>query len=280
MRVALATAAHLPHGSEDDQVLITRMRAAGLAPTPVIWDADTDWTAFDAVIVRSVWDYHLKYARFLEWVDALDRAPLAVHNNPAVLRWNSDKRYMLELEQRGVRITRSRVVTRDDHISLEDILNSTGWRNVVIKPTVSSTGYETWFARAPCTSQDEQRFATQKTSMHVLVQEFAEGVRAGELSFVFLSHSYSHCVLKRAAGAEFRVHVEHGGSVQLHRPPAAQIEWAQRVMQAVPHPWTYARVDAVPEGDGLVLMELELLDPELFFKHEPAAAGRLISALA
>ena len=101
MRVGLATAAHLPGGSEDDQVLIYAMRQAGLEPIPVIWDQPQTWSAFDIVVLRSIWDYHLKYPRFLAWLDELDVAGVPVHNSTALVRWNADKKYMLELEQRA-----------------------------------------------------------------------------------------------------------------------------------------------------------------------------------
>ena len=279
MHIGLATAAHLPGGSEDDQVLIDALRAKGVTVSVAIWDQPAHWDRFNAVVIRSVWDYHLKYTRFLEWLDLLEATGANLYNPVEVIRWNADKRYMLDLERRGIRITPTRVLSASDDASLASVLRKTGWREAVVKPAVSSTGYETWFVNAPCGAADEHRFTTQRMAMDVLVQEFAPGVRDGELSFVFLAGQYSHCVLKRAAGTEFRIHVEHGGSVESHHPPTEQIQWAESVMDAVKEPWTYARVDAVADDDGLMLMELELLDPELFFKYKPSSTGLLISAL-
>lgn len=279
MRIALATAAHLPHGSEDDQVLIAAMQARGMQPVPVIWDADARWSDFDAVILRSIWDYHLKYARFLEWLDALDAAGVPVHNSTPLVRWNADKRYMIELEQRGVRITPTWLVPRSDQVGLADICAQTRWQRLVIKPTVASTGYETWMTDAPVTGEANDAFEKQKARMDVLVQEFASGVHAGEISLVFLGGRYSHAVIKRAAGSEFRVHIEHGGTVESIEPGNALIGWAEDVIATIDAPWTYARVDAVSDDRGPMLMELELLDPELFFKYHPPAAERMIAAL-
>ena len=279
MHIALATAAHLPNGSEDDQVLIEALRVRGVAVTTAIWDQPAHWDRFDAVVIRSVWDYHLKFTRFQEWLELLEATGANIHNTVDVIRWNADKRYMLDLEARGIRITPTRVLTASDEVSLERVLRSAGWREAVVKPAVSSTGYETWFVHTPSTAQDEGRFTRQRIRMDVLVQEFAPGVRDGELSFVFLAGQYSHCVLKRAAGTEFRIHVEHGGSVESHYPSDAHIAWAQSVMDAVTEPWTYARVDAVADDHGLMLMELELLDPELFFKYKPSSTSLLIDAL-
>lgn len=279
MRVALATAAHLPHGSEDDQVLMAGLRSADLAPVSVIWDRGTEWGSFDVVVLRSIWDYHLKYPRFLAWLAELDAAGVAVHNPTDVVRWNADKRYMLDLERAGVRITPTRLATARDDVSLRQIADEAGWRQLVIKPTVASTGYETWLTDAPVNAEAESRFQAQRARMDVLVQQFVPGVARGEVSLVFLGGGYSHSVLKRAAGQEFRVHIEHGGTVEPVLPARAQIEWAETVVSAAPRPWSYARVDAVDDGDGPVLMELELLDPELFFKYDAGAAQRLITAI-
>ena len=279
MRIALATAAHLPHCSEDDQVLIAAMRSAGLDPIPVIWDQPADWRAFDVIVLRSVWDYHLKYARFLDWLNELDRAGVPVFNPTDVVRWNADKRYMLELEQRGVRITPTVLASAAEGETLAAIAERTGWRHLVVKPTVASTGYETWMLDAPVTAPAEARFQAQRARMDVLVQEFASGVHQGELSLVFLNGTYSHAVVKRAAGDEFRVHIEHGGTVAAETPTTAEIEWASSVLAAAGQPWVYARVDAVRDAAGPMVMELELLDPELFFHYDEAAAGRLIAAI-
>jgi glutathione synthase/RimK-type ligase-like ATP-grasp enzyme len=279
MRVGLATAAHLPSGSEDDQVLIEAMRGAGFEPVPVIWDQPQDWAAFDVIILRSIWDYHLKYPRFLEWLDALDQTGVPVHNSTSLVRWNADKKYMLELEQKGVRITPSRIATAHDDVTLAGIAAETGWRSLVVKPTVASTGYETWLCETPVSAEAERQFSEQRRAMNVLVQEYAVGVQHGEISMVFLNGAYSHSVLKRAVGSEFRVHIEHGGTVETVVPDAARIAWAESVVAAAPEPWTYARVDLVTDTAGPLLMELELLDPELFFKYEPASAARLITSL-
>lgn len=275
-RIALATAAHYPELAPDDQVLRAAFRQRGLDTHAVVWDSDAAWESFDVVVTRSIWDYHLKYARFRSWLDELDAKRVPVHNPTDVLRHNSDKRYMVELERAGIRITPTEVVGREDSATLAGVMRARGWEGVVVKPTVASTGYETWMATAPCTLDDEARFAAQHASMDLLVQEFATGVKDGELSFVFIAGEYQHCIIKKAAGDEFRVHIEHGGTVDLFSPSFSDVEWARSVMETVEEGWTYGRVDAVRSDDGLMVMELELLDPELFFLFNPGACQPFI----
>jgi glutathione synthase/RimK-type ligase-like ATP-grasp enzyme len=270
MRIALATAEHLPGLSPDDQVLFEVLRERGVDVSAAVWDEDQDWSKFQTVVTRSIWDYHLKYPRYLRWLDDLDTAGVSVHNPTDVQRWNADKHYMLDVEARGVSITPTIV----NPSSLQEGVKASGWERVVVKPTVASTGYETWLIDAADAEKYEQQYGEQRKRMDVLVQEFAPGVAKGEMSFVFLGGEYSHAVLKRAAGDEFRIHVEHGGSVESFEPSTSQIDWASSVIDAIHEPWSYARVDAVSAEGGLVLMELEMLDPELFFLYDRKAAER------
>ena len=280
MRIALATAAQYPDLADDDRVLHQELKRRAIDTTPVIWDSEADWSAFDTVVVRSIWDYHLKYDKFGQWLNTLAALGTAVHNPLSVLRWNSDKRYLAELEQRGVRITPTRIIEQNSKAGLDSILAETGWTHYVVKPTVSSTGYQTWFAGTPVTDADRRQFAAQSASMDLLVQQFAEGVHRGERSFVFIAGAYTHCILKRAAANEFRVHIEHGGSVERTGATREEIGWAESVIAAWGESeWTYARVDAVADDSGLMLMELELLDPELFFSYDANAVERFIERI-
>jgi len=279
-RIALATAAHYPELAPDDQVLRAVLQRRGVDAEPVVWDSIVDWAQYDIVVARSIWDYHLKYNRYLQWLDALDESGAVVHNSTFLLRWNADKRYLLDLEYKRVRITPTRVVTHQDHAPLRDILEATGWLSAVIKPAVSSTGYETWVVGSAVTAEEEKRFERQRARMDVLVQEFARDVRHGEFSFVFIAGEYSHCILKRAATNEFRVHIEHGGTVESIEPTASQVQWARSVVATLgTEPWSYARVDAVRGIEGMSLMEFELLDPELFFTYNAAAAEKFADHL-
>ena len=280
MRIALATAAHLPQLSEDDNILYKELLRRGFDVEPVVWDSDADWSCYQVVITRSIWDYHRKYARFLEWLDALDASGACLYNPTPLERWNSDKHYMLDLETRGVRITPTRILDRGSSRSLASIIAETGWSRIVVKPAIASTGFETWQVDAPITSDDEQRLAKQNAAMDVLVQEFVPGIRDGERSFVFIGGEFTHCVLKKSAGEDFRIHIEWGGTVERIQPPATQIAWASSVLAAVGQPWMYGRVDAVlNDANELVLMELEMLEPELFFAYNSDATDRFIEQI-
>lgn len=281
MRIALATAAHLPQLSEDDNILYIELLRRGFDVDPVVWDSGANWSVYNTVVIRSVWDYHRKHPQFLAWLDELDRIGARVYNSTPLARWNSDKHYMLDLEKRGVRITPTRVLDRGGERSLAGVIEGTGWNSVVVKPAIASTGFETWQFEVPVTPDHEARFAKQVSEMDVLVQQFVAGIRNGERSFVFIDGEFTHCVLKKSAGDDFRIHIEWGGTVECIDPSAAQVAWATSVLAAVQHPWLYGRVDAVLNNAGEpVLMELEMLEPELFFAYDSDALDRFIEAIA
>ena len=194
--------------------------------------------------------------------------------NPApTLRWNLDKIYLRDLEQRGVAITPTAFPADGDRLT--DILSTRGWKDVVIKPRISAAGHRTMRLRG--TSPDA--LAAAQTEMDelnamggALVQSFLTAIETtGEWSFIFLGGHYSHAVLKRPGAGEFRVQEQYGGTAKGGQPPSGLVDQARLVMAAVDLPWLYARVDGCEVDGRLLLMELELLEPSLFLLDGPGA---------
>lgn len=280
-RVALATYDRAPGLAPDDRLLIPALKRCGVTAEPVVWSSDTtDWASFDAVVVRSCWDYHLHIDAFRAWLDRLEAIPVPVHNDPGLVRWNADKRYLLDLAQRGVPTIPTSVLLRNHPDDIDGVLADTGWRRFVIKPTISASGYETYALRAPLTGEARQAVARVTAVGDALVQPFVEEVsRDGEYSFTFIDAAYSHATLKRATAGEFRVQTEHGGSADPVSPPPELIEQAARVLGALDEAPLYARVDGVVRDNAFLLMELELIEPNLFLEFGTGAADRMARAI-
>jgi glutathione synthase/RimK-type ligase-like ATP-grasp enzyme len=280
--VALATARELAGLWAGDRLFLDELRRRGHEAAPLVWDDDeVDWRAWDVVVIRSCWDYHLKVDRFREWIDRLDTAGVRVVNPPHVLRWNMHKGYLLDVGRAGGRIPPTRVVSRGAGARLGDELRDAGWRSAVIKPAISSTGYSTRLIEAEPNVEDEQAYAAMRAEGDVLLQAYVPEVRRhGEWSLVFFGGRYSHAALKRAAAGEFRVHIEWGGTVETAEPPPHLVRQAQALVDALELDATYARVDGTEVGGDLVVMEFELIEPELFFDHHPEATARFADALA
>jgi len=283
-RVGLATYGRAPLLAPDDQPLIPILASLGIDTEPVVWSSRaTVWTAFDAVVVRSCWDYHLHGAAFHAWLDRLEETGVVVWNSPATLRWNADKRYMLDLEAHGVATIPTRIVPRGRLGEVERIVAENEWPRFVIKPAVSASGFETYAIDSPIDASARETIARVVSAGDALVQPFAEEIpRDGEISLMFIDGEYSHATLKRAmtGTGEFRVQTEHGGTVDPHTAPPDLIEQAAKALSFLPDIPLYARVDGISRDSRFVLMELELIEPNLFFSHCAGSAERMGEAIA
>lgn len=233
----------------------------------------------EALVLRSTWDYHLRLAEFLAWIDAVSARGIPLWNPPRTLRWNVDKRYLLEVEAHGVPVVPTRHAARGSGVTLSALLREAGWRDAVVKPSISGGAFQTWRARGEAT--DDARFDRQLGAMDCLVQPFVpELVSGGEWSLLFFRGQYSHAVLKRPQSGDFRVQEEFGGVASGAPAPAEVVAAAERALAVVPEQLLYARVDGVVRNGGLELMELELVEPSLFLESEPGAAERFASAVS
>jgi glutathione synthase/RimK-type ligase-like ATP-grasp enzyme len=279
--VALVTCAAYPELSQDDRLLVPALRGVGFEPLARRWDEPAEpWARHAAVVVRSSWDYHRRATEFHAWLDRLEEGGARVFNPVPILRWNADKRYLRDLARAGIEVVPTAWVDEREEGSLAALAGARGWRRVVVKPSVSATAFETWRAGPVVTDEDEQRFRRLTGERPVLVQPYLPEIEGGELSLVFLGGRYSHAVLKRPRPGDFRVQVDFGGTVEPVRPGPHVVETAARVLRAAPGETLYARVDLCLVEGRVQLMELELLEPALFFGTEPAAPARFAEALA
>ena len=276
-RVGFVTSEELRELTPDDRSLIPVLAARGIAVVSVVWTEPLS-PGVDALVLRSTWDYHLRLPEFLAWVDAVEAAGIPLLNPPGTIRWNVDKKYLLEVEARGVAIVPTRHAARGSGVGLPALLRDVGWTEAVVKPSVSGGAFETW--RAGPSEADAVRFARQLERMDCLVQPFVpELVSEGEWSLLFFGGAYSHAVVKRPGRGDFRVQEEFGGIAARAEAPRAVVEAAARALEASGQDTFYARVDGVVRGGRLEVMELELVEPSLFLEPRSGAAERFADAL-
>ncbi len=273
MRIALATSAELPELCEDDAPLRAELARRGLDASPHVWtDGPPDC---DLLVIRSVWDYFRKPRQFAAFLESVD-APIA--NPRDVLLANMDKRYLNVLSERGIRTVPTLVLDRPDNDAVRAFAARHGVDEVIVKPTISAGGWKTHrrAADSDLTSELEEIL----DSSQAMVQPFVDVVvRDGEWSLVYLGGEFSHAVLKTAADGEFRIQSDYGGSVTTPTPPSSFVDWGARVVATWDAALPYARVDAVLTADGPMLMELELIEPELFFRTDAEAPARYLDAV-
>ena len=280
-RIALLTSADHPQLTLGEVLLPPALQAFGMQVQICVWDDPTiQWKEFDAVVVRCPWDYYKKLPAFLSLLDHLEQLAVPVLNDVETLRWNLNKNYLFELEQQGCAVIPSLRITPEDGRSLSQLMHTLGCDEAVIKPVQSAGAWRTLRLRADQLDEAEQQFTEWRGEQDFLLQAFMpEIVSEGEWSLVFFNGVYSHGLLKRAKAGDFRVQSDHGGSVHAMDIPIAIQEQAAGMLQVLKRMPCYARVDGVIRDGQLILMELELLEPELFLELHKDAPARFASAI-
>ena len=279
-RVAFVTCMTWAGIAESDALVVDALGRHGVAVEARPWNGVLqDFDQFDAVVLRSNWDYHHAVGAFVGWLDGVEAAGGRVWNEPALVRWNLSKRYLLELAAAGVPTVPS-VVLDGEPARLGEILAERGWHDAVVKPLVSASAHHT----ARVADGDVVRVVAALTAGEirtpVLVQPFVEEICThGEWSVVFIDGAATHAVLKRPGAGDFRVQHYLGGSVEARPAPPAVMAAARQAIAALPLAPLYARIDGVETLTGFQVMEVEVNEPGLFFDLAPASAEALASAI-
>lgn len=277
-RLAIATSSMIPEIHPDDAHLAASLQGLGVETVACVWnDPTVDWSRYDAVLIRSTWDYFKHYAEFSLWLDQL---PVPTINPKSLVRWNSNKRYLPELAAQGIEIIPTRIASGTD---LQHMLAPMSGQEVVVKPTISGTAWHT--ARGVVgDAVFEQAIAQLPLAFEYLIQPFVpEVVSAGELSLLFFDGEFSHAVIKRAAAGDYRVQSDFGGTAETIDPGADLIASAKHAIAAAAalghSDVAYARVDGVVVQGRFLLMELEMIEPFLHLGQRPEAAERFAGNL-
>jgi glutathione synthase/RimK-type ligase-like ATP-grasp enzyme len=278
--ILFATCDHQPLLTDDDAVLAAALRPLGIEVTPMPWTEIDPFASVDAapILLRSTWDYHRVPTMFGIWLQALQDSRRTVWNSPAAALGNIDKRYLRQLEERGIAIPKTRWIDRPEVASVRGAMAGEGWAQAVLKPRIAATAYGT-FLIAEDTELNEDDLSPARASGALLQEYVAEIADRGETSMVYCDGAFSHAVVKHARAGDFRVQKDFGGSVEAATPSPEMVAFGDRVMATIPEQPLYARVDVVESARGPLLMELELIEPELYFLVSPEAAGRFAVAI-
>lgn len=249
--------------------------AAGAEVEPVSWTQGAELADFDLVLPLVAWGYHLRYEDWLAFLDRVEAAGVQMLNPPALLRWNGDKVYLAELADSGVPTVPTLAVESCCDADLEEARRRFGSDWLVIKPPISASATGT-HRLGP---NDDLPPDSRRRPMIVqpLIEEIA---RTGEFSLMLFDGEFSHAVVKRPAAGDFRVQPHLGGvTLPTKAPPGAE-RLARQALAAAPARATYARVDIVPDDEGVLrIMELELIEPALFLDHAPDGGAAFTQAI-
>jgi glutathione synthase/RimK-type ligase-like ATP-grasp enzyme len=284
-RIAFATCAELLVLDPDDELLAEAVRALGAEVEPKVWDdGDVDWSAYDLVLVRSPWDYHLRRDAFVHWAERV-AGVTRLRNGAATIAWNTDKTYLRRLAEQGVPTVPTAWIEAGTTPDFADVLASRGWSGseTIVKPSIG-LGSSNLLRVAPGDPDGAgaRHLAELAASGTAMVQPFIPSLAAeGELSLVWCDGELSHVVRKRPPAGEFRVQPEFGAVTALDTATPEQLAIAERALALVAADAPlYARVDLVAGPAGEVwLMELELVEPTLYLAPAPGSAERFAAAV-
>ncbi len=266
---------------EDDRLVREALERKGLTVARTHWDnPDYDWTKTKLAVFRTTWDYFDRYAEFSKWLDRVNKQTQLI-NPLSLIRWNIDKHYLRDLEQQGIRIPPTVFIEPGDQRRLAEIITPTGWRDCILKPAISGAARHTYRLNQKNISEHEEIFRQLIAHESMLLQEFQNPVlEKGEVAFMLFGGKYSHAVLKKAKPGDFRVQDDFGGTVHDYKPTNQEIKFAERVVAHCKPLPVYARVDVIWNNqDELCVSELELIEPELWFRKHHAAAELFAEAL-
>jgi glutathione synthase/RimK-type ligase-like ATP-grasp enzyme len=281
MRLALATSQVLPHSDPDEPLLLPALHS--LEPTwnielPIWDDPAVDWGRYDAVIIRSTWDYVPKRDAFVAWAQTVSKQ-VPFWNPSEIIAWNTDKRYLRELESMGLPTVPTQWFSAGETIDFSELLNT--WKEIVVKPVVSAGGKDTYRVSANTISQQLPQLESLTQTRDTMVQPYFKSVETdGEFSFLFMNGQFSHAVQKIPKQGGFLIHEHLGGKSALFKPTSDQIAFAENILKRLFASTLYARIDAMIDNDGrLALGELEITEPCMYLAYDAESPIRFAKAI-
>jgi glutathione synthase/RimK-type ligase-like ATP-grasp enzyme len=266
----------------DDAVGIAEFTRRGWPVDEIPWRTKgVDWHRYDGVVIRTPWDYQRDVDGFLVTLEEIEKTGVPVANSTSLVRWNSRKTYLRDLAARGVAI----VPTQWGHgltaAELRALPGRFGVGECVIKPVVSANADDTYRVKATMGDAEAAHIALRFLDRDWMAQPFVRAVvEEGELSVFYFGGRYSHAVTKRPKAGDFRVQEEHGGVIVTLTPDEALRTAADRVLAALGEAPLQARVDLVRLDNGtLAVMELEAIEPSLYFRTHPDAPRNFADAV-
>lgn len=280
MKIALLTCQKLHKLTPQDQLLIPELARHNITATAEIWDdKNINWNDFDYLIFRNTWDYFEKETEFNLWLDQIEKLGIKTLNSIDVIKQNKHKFYLHKIEQQGIKIIPTVFIDKTSDFNLKEII-PTHWEKAVIKPAFSAGSYLTEVFVTADIDKINTQYQTIASEKELLVQQFMPEIQTvGETSFIFFNKKFSHAVNKKPVPGEFRIQVQFGGIYRVIHPDAELIAKAQKVVDNFIGKLLYARVDGIVIDNELHLMEVECIEPDLYFNLSEGSLERFVDAI-
>lgn len=262
---------------KEDRLVMDGLEKLNLRTIKKDWnDTNFNWSSTKSAIFRSTWDYFDQFSNFRNWLELVKEQCYLI-NPYEQINWNLDKHYLLDLQKLDLPIVESVFVSKKTQLNLETISKSKNWKDIVIKPTISGAARHTYHLKNDEIKKFQDKWLSLTNSEDFMVQEFQKNIlSSGEIAVMIFGGEYSHSVLKKAKRGDFRVQDDFGGSVEKINPSLEIIELAEKTVKSLKTMPLYARVDIIfDNGSNPVISELELIEPELWFRFKEESAYKL-----
>lgn len=265
----------------EDGLIQKALEKVGLKTHRTNWDDETfDWSSTRHVLFRTTWDYFDRFDEFSIWLEKVSLQTKLI-NEKELIYWNIDKHYMLDLKSKGINIPNSIFIETGDNRTLSNLISDLNWSEFILKPSISGAARHTYRFKKSEVSNHEEVYKSLIQNESMIVQEFQENIMPkGEVAYMVFGGKYSHAILKKAKSGDFRVQDDFGGSVHHYSPNEDEIKFVEQAFSAVDPTPIYARIDVIwDNNNNLAIGEIELIEPELWFRMDDAAADNLAQSI-
>ncbi len=263
-----------------DSLLEKPLAQRGWDTKIVPWrDQSTNWDQFDAVLIRSPWDYQDDHELFIEVLKRIEKSSAQLENPLQLVLWNINKTYLKDLQNAALPIVPTIWGQQLKNLTMAAYFDQLQTEEIVIKPVISANADDTFRLTIDKAGELDNELVSIFSKKDFMVQPFMSSIiEEGEYSLFFFAGEYSHAILKSPKNNDFRVQEEHGGTLLAITPEKPLLALAKKVNQYLSPEPLYSRLDFVRYKDTFVIMEIELIEPSLYFNMDKFAAERFAIA--
>lgn len=263
-----------------DSMLFEPLRNAGWLAEEVSWrKTDVDWNVYDVVVIRTTWDYQSDVESFMACLQDIETSTAQLQNSLKIVEWNISKNYLKDLQNQGINIVPTLWF---DSFSLAEVQAGFTYfdtAQIVLKPLVSAGADHTYRLTPENLIKQADQLKTVFSEREFMLQPFLNGIiEEGEYSLFYFSGHYSHAILKQPKSGDFRVQEEHGGQLTSVQPCEDMLTAARHSLAALPEDVLYARIDLVRHNNEFAVIEIELIEPSLYFNMDANSPQRFVDA--
>ncbi len=266
---------------DEDNYVKNALEEIGLVVGRLSWDdKNFDWCKTKYILFRTTWDYFDRFDEFSDWLDQVSQNTKLL-NSEKIIRWNIDKHYLQDIKSKGTHIIPTVYIEKNSNSTLIALHKNNNWNHTILKPCTSGGARHTYKLNLTNLEEHENTFQELISNEAMMLQPFQNSIiKKGEISLMIINEKFTHAVLKKAKKGDFRVQDDFGGTVYNYTPTSKEITFAEKAVNACIEIPIYARVDITTDNDGkLAIVELELIEPELWFRNYPKAANYLADGI-